>query len=78
MFAKPVPHIEHQIAYSPVWIDGGTTASSYGPGWRDGFWYGLELWGGSGGTMAVPYDLEVTSLQGTAIRYMDSKESASK
>ena len=34
MFAKPAHYIEHQIAYSPVWIPGGVTAYSYGPGWE--------------------------------------------
>ena len=78
VFAKPVHHIEHQIAYAPVYDSWGYDSPFYGPGGGYGAWYGPSVWGGYGGSMAVPYDFQVKALSGIAIRYRDSEGSVSK
>lgn len=75
VFAKPVHLIEHQIAYAPVYDPWGYDSPFYGPGGGYGAWYGPSAWGGYGGSMAVPYDIQVKALSGTAIRYRDSEGS---
>lgn len=78
VFAKPVYHIEHQLAYVPAYDPWGYDSPFYGPGGGYGAWYGPSVWGGYGGSMAVPYEFRVKALSGTAIRYRDSKISVSK
>lgn len=77
VFAKAERHIEHQIAYAPGYSPWGYYSPFYGPGWGYGAWYGPWAWGGYAGTMAVPYDLQIKALSGTAIRYTDSDKSVS-
>jgi hypothetical protein len=78
VFAKPVRQIEHQVTYAPVYDPWGYDSPFYGPGEGYGASYGPWAWGGYGGSMALPYDLEVEALSGTAIRYTGSLEAVSK
>lgn len=79
VFAKPERHIEHQIAHTPAYARWGYGSPFYGLRWGYGASYGPWAWGWLwGGSMAVPYDLEVKALSGTAIRYTGSLEAVSK
>lgn len=74
-------HVEHQVAYQPVYSPWGLYGPYYGPGaWGGGGWgygglYGAGPWGGGGGyggSIPVQYDVTVRTLKGLAIRYTDS------
>ncbi len=78
VFAKPERIVTHQIAYQPVYSPWGYYSPFYGPAWGYGAWYGPWAWGGYAGSMAVPYDLQINALSGTAIRYTGSEKSAFK
>lgn len=85
LFLKPESHVEHEVAYEPVYSPWGGYGP-YGPGL--GGYGGIGPWGGYGGSwgggyggpwgwgptgsVAVPYDVTVNSLQGTAIKYTAS------
>lgn len=68
VFHRPQEHVEHSLAYQPVYSPWGMTAYGY-PGWGYGGW-GM---GGFGGSIATPYDYTVKSLKGVAIRYVRGK-----
>lgn len=68
VFKRPQEHVEHSLAYQPVYSPWGMTAYGY-PGWGYGGW-GM---GGMGGSIATPYDYTVRSLKGVAIRYVRGK-----
>jgi hypothetical protein len=89
VFSKPESHVEHQVAYEPVYSPWGYYAPYYyGPGsWGyGGYGYGSWGYGGlygpgpmgwsgyPGGSVAVPYDVTVNALKGTAIRYTSSAQ----
>jgi len=80
VFAKPEQQIQHQVAYQPMYGGlgygpfgyggmGGLGGMAYGP-----YSYGMGYYGGwpAFGGGAVPYDVEVKSLKGLAIRYTQS------
>lgn len=86
VFVKPESHIEHEVAYEPVYSPWGGYGP-YGPGFGGGGYGGLGPggwgyggpggWGygglggwGATGTVAVPYDVTINSLKGTAIKYV--------
>lgn len=88
VFSKPESHVEHQVAYEPVYSPWGYYSPYYGPGswgyggpgyggWGYGGLYGSGpmCWGGYPvGSVAVPYDVTVNALKGTAIRYTSSEQ----
>lgn len=71
IFARPEEHVKEGITYQPMYSPWGYSDPYYGP---DPWGYG---WSGRppgygypyGGYMAVPYEIVITSLRGTAIRY---------
>lgn len=86
VFSKPQSTVEHQVAYdSPLgyggfaypvmgmgWGSPGGMGMGWGSPWGMGWGspWGLGGWGS--GSYAVPYDVTMTTLKGTAIRYMGS------
>lgn len=76
VFAKPEEQIQHQVAYQPM-LTGpfGYGGFGYGGMMYGPYPYGMGYYGGYpayGGSAAVPYDVEVKSLKGLAIRYIPS------
>ncbi|TAJ35004.1 MAG: hypothetical protein EPO64_00285 [Nitrospirae bacterium] len=78
VFAKPESYTDHEVAYEPVYSPWGGYGP-YGPGpwgygglgpagWGYGGPYGPSGWGTTG-SVAVPYDVTINSLKGTAIKY---------
>lgn len=81
VFVKPESHIEHEVAYEPVYSPWGGYGP-YGPGYGGwgygglgpgGWGYGGPWGWGATGTVAVPYDVTINSLKGTAIKYVTRK-----
>lgn len=84
VFSKPETEVKHQVAYEPTYSPWGYYGPYYGPGsWGYGG-YGYGGYGGLGGpwgwgggytgSMAMPYDVTVNSLTGTAVKYTDPNE----
>lgn len=77
VFAKPEEQIQHQVAYQPGMMMGGPFGFGgfgYGGMMYGPYPYGMGYYGGypAYGSAAVPYDVEVKSLKGLAIRYIPS------
>lgn len=77
VFAKPEEQIQHQVAYQPGMMMGGPFGFGgfgYGGMMYGPYPYGMGYYGGypAYGGAAVPYDVEVKSLKGLAIRYIPS------
>jgi hypothetical protein len=78
VFAKPEEQIQHQVTYQPGMMMGGPFGYGgfgYGGMMYGPYPYGMGYYGGYpayGGGAAVPYDVEVKSLKGLAIRYIQS------
>jgi hypothetical protein len=67
--------VKHGVSYQPMYSPWGYNDPYYG---LDPWGYGGVGYGGLGyGTpyMAVPYDVEIKTLKGTAIRYMNGNSS---
>jgi hypothetical protein len=85
VFAKPERHLEHHVTYEPAYSPWGHYGPYWGPGswgyggfgyggWAYGGMGGPWGWGGYSGSTPVPYDVTVSSLKGTAIRYAEARE----
>lgn len=92
VFSTPESHVNHEVAYEPVYSPWGYYGPYYGPGsWGyggalPGGWgyggpygpWGYGPWGMGGGayagSVAVPYDVTVHSLKGTAIKYQKTED----
>ncbi len=85
VFAKPESHTEHEVAYEPAYSPwGGYGPYGAGPwgygglgpgGWGYGGPWGPWGWGATG-SVAVPYDVTINSLKGTAIKYTEEPGTA--
>jgi hypothetical protein len=75
VFAQPQMETMHEVAYEPLYGPWGYNGPFYGTPWGYGGYggpYGIGgPWGGglSSGNVAVPYDVTMKMLMGTAIRY---------
>ena len=76
VFFPSVTHIEQRVDYQPAYSPWGYGPYYYGPG-PYGYWgpwgYRYGPWGpawGYGSYMAVPYAVRVTTVKGTAIKYL--------
>lgn len=76
VFAKPEEQIQHQVTYQPLGMGPfGYGGLGYGGMMYGPYPYGMGYYGGYpaySGSQAVPYDVEVKSLKGLAIRYIAS------
>lgn len=74
IFHKPEEHLQEGVSYQPVYSPWGYNDPYYGPDpWGyGGAGYGGLGYGWPGGYMAVPYQVTVMSLKGTAIIYTNA------